>query len=663
MVRPSLIVALLCATACGRDHGSPHVRPLPKPDGSPALRGGGTARSPRIANYKIDARLDATTHQITATQTLTWTNTGASAVDTLPFHLYLNAFKNESTVFMRSWHSIEREDPTDHWGWIHVDQVSLGGADLTPKWAAGSDESVAELALPAAVEPGATIKLDFKFTAQLPEVFARTGYKGEFHLVGQWFPKIGVRVGAPGAERWECRPFHAFTEFFADFGVYDVSITVPSTYVVAATGVLAGATESPGGTRTLSYHAEDVHDFVWMADPYMEVTSGQAKLEDGTVEVRVLARPEQKAFARRHLDAAVGAIQHFSAWFVPYPWPIMTIVDPPVEAVGGAGGMEYPTLVTTAGDSVFARPGLRLPEYVTVHEVGHNWFQGILASNEAVEAWLDEGVNEWADGKAMNEMYGARTSGIDWMGWQAELAALRRAALDDPAALPSPIASAAFAFVDGRNYGEATYAKTAAALTTLEQYVGPSKFAEAMKAYAQAWAWKHPTGRDLFDAVSTKVGEDLTWFFGPVFQNIGGMKLGIRTAECRDAHAARGVFGDGPTKKLVGPNETPNTGSYVCEVVVTNTGAIHAPVDLELKYADDSTERVRWEDKGHGAWERFVVERSTPLVEVWIDPDNKLALDAPVTHRYRLEGDGASSLRAAAWVASVAQTLLQVVGP
>src|SRR5690606_5230377 len=149
-----------------------------------------------------------------------------------------------------------------------------------------------------------------------------------------------------------------------------------------------------------------------------------------------------------------------SAAYLPYPWPIMTIVDPPPEAMLGAGGMEYPTLVTTAGDSAFSRPGVLIPEMVTVHEVGHNWFQGMLASNEAVEAWLDEGVNEWAVARAMNALYGPRTSGLDWMGWQAELGALRRAIASDPASLPSPIATAAYAFVDGRAYGEQTYATT-----------------------------------------------------------------------------------------------------------------------------------------------------------------------------------------------------------
>jgi len=667
VARTAVVVAVCSfALACGRDHGTPRVRPLPVADGSPALRGGGAPRSPRSASYKIDARLDVVRHEITATQTLTWINTGESAVDTLPFHLYLNAFKNESTLFMRSGRGGMRgeEASPGGWGWIRVDSVQVAGAELASTLAfAGGDETVATLPLPTAVPPGGTIDVAFKFTAQLPEVFARTGYKGEFHMVGQWFPKIGVRTGPPGAERWECEPFHVNTEFFADFGVYDVAITVPNTYVVAATGVLAAATEAPGGTRTFTYHAEDVHDFAWMADPYMDVMSGQAKVEDGTVEVRVVYRPAQKEFARRHLEAGVGAIEKFSAWFVPYPWPIITIIDPPPDAAMGAGGMEYPTLVTTGGDTVFARPGLRLPEYVTVHEVGHNWFQGMLASNEAVEAWLDEGVNEWADAKVMADLYGARASGVDWMGWQAEVGALRRAVGTDPSSLPVPIAAAAYAFVDSSAYASATYDKTARALATLEQTVGPAKFAAAMKAYTRAWAFKHPTGRDLFDVLSRELGEDLTWFVRPAFQEVGGIELAIRNAACRLVHPPRGVFGEGASRTIVTETEAPETGSYICEVVVTNTGSVHAPVDIELEFADGSTQRVRWDDRGRGTWERFVIERSTPLVEVWLDPENKLALATPVTHRYRLDGDGSAALRAAAWVSSVTQTLMQIVGP
>src|SRR5258706_7500828 len=192
--------------ACGHDHGPPRVTyKLPTVNKNiQALRGSNAvARSARIANYKIDARLDAARHQITATETLTWTNTGASEVDYLPFHLYLNAFKNESSLFMRTTRGeLRGAHATDTgWGWIQLDSVMIGGVEQSSKLRPQNapDETVTQVPLAQPVQPGQTIDINFKFTAQLPEVFARTGYKGEFHMVAQWFPKIGVRVSAAGA--------------------------------------------------------------------------------------------------------------------------------------------------------------------------------------------------------------------------------------------------------------------------------------------------------------------------------------------------------------------------------------------------------------------------------------------------------------------------------
>jgi hypothetical protein len=656
-------VALLAVVAaCGHDHDPPRVQKPPKLDGSPAVRGGGAPRTPRNASYKLEARLDAERHQIAASGTLSWTNTGASAVDVLPFHLYMNAFKNESSRFMRgSRGTLRLAQASDHaWGWIRVDSLQIGGTELASKlrYPYAPDETVAELPLTEPIAAGGHVEVAFKFTVQLPEVFARTGYKGEFHMVGQWFPKIGVRAGPAGAEQWECRPLDATTEFFADFGSYDVAITVPDTNVVAATGVLTAATDQPGGTRTLTYHAEDVHDFAWMADPYMKVFVGQARIEKDTVEVRVYARPEQEDFALRHRDAAIGALERFSADFVPYPYSHLTVIDPPIDAALGAGGMEYPTLVTTMGDWVGFRPGVRIPEYVTVHEVGHQWFQGMLASNEAEEAWLDEGVNEWADAHVMADLYGPR-HGIDWMGWQAEIADVIAAWELDPSS-PSPIATAAYAFVDPASYSERTYTATQRALATLEQLVGPSKMMAAMRAYTQAWAFKHPTGRDLFAALEQALGQDLGWFFQPVFEQVGGSHLVLRSASCEPAHPPRGII-DGSARHSDG--DAGDSSAWSCEVVVQNTGVVHVPVDIELRFADGTSERRRWDDRGRGDWERLTIERSTRLVEVRLDPEGKLQLDVPVEHAVRLEGDGSASLRAAARVSSWAQTIMQLVGP
>jgi hypothetical protein len=183
----------------------------------------------------------------------------------------------------------------------------------------------------------------------------------------------------------------------------------------------------------------------------------------------------------------------------------------------------------------------------------------------------------------------------------------------------------------------------------------------AMRAYAHAWAFKHPTGSDFYAALGEALGQDLGWFFEPVFQEVGGSRLAVRSASCRPAHAQRGVTGEGAAKKSVTEAEAPDLAAWTCEVVVQNTGVVHLPVEVELRFADGSAERKRWDGKGN--WQRFAIERSSRLVEVRVDPEGKLALDVPVRHAVRLEGDGSAALRAAARASSWAQTIMEIVGP
>jgi hypothetical protein len=339
----------------------------------------------------------------------------------------------------------------------------------------------------------------------------------------------------------------------------------------------------------------------------------------------------------------------------------MTVIDPPPEA-SGAAGMEYPTVVTTAGDHAFARDGIRLPEFVTVHEVGHNWFQGILASNEFEEAWMDEGVNEWADGVVMGRLYGERQSALSWMGWSAEAFRLRRALDSGAARVPSPIATAAYAFVDFEGYAAVTYAKTEMALRTLENLVGRDRFAQAMKHYAETWAFKHPTGNDLVTALEESLGEDLRWFWRPAFYEPGGVDYAVRSATCTPAREPRGVFGEGSSRKVVAGGGG-GTG-YTCDVVVFNLGVVPVPVDVELRFADGSHQRERWDARDGSRWHRFTLARSSPLVEVEIDPDAAVLLaDNLLDDHIRLTPDKRASWRASARVTFWTQGLMQAVAP
>ncbi|MBK7539017.1 MAG: M1 family metallopeptidase [Myxococcales bacterium] len=665
-VGPVLLLASLLAlftTVAGCDRGRvPRAQRLPSVDHFAPIA---APRTPRHASYKISAALDPATHVVTATQTLTWKNYGQSPVQTLPFHLYLNGFKNESSLFMRSSRGRHRSSrATENWGTIDVLSIRLNDETEVRALAryVGPDETVLEVPLPTPLGAGETIEIKMRFVAKLPEIFARTGYRGDFHMVAQWFPKIGVRVGVPGAETWACEPFHVSAEFFADFGTYEVDLTVPDAYVVAATGVLVAAErDSKRGVRTLRYRAEDVHDFAWMADPYMVKISGTAKLAASTVEVRVWYRPEQHRFAKRHLAAAIGTVETMSELFLPYPWPVLTIIDPPMDAVDGAGGMEYPTLVTTAGDSVYSRPGIRIPEMVTVHEVGHQWFQGMLASNEAAEAWLDEGVNQWSNGVVMERLYGQPGSVMDWMDLQAGLYEVTRASLDYPSSIPSPIATAAHAFVDNEAYGTASYQQTMLALRTLEGVVGKAKLLSAMKHYAQTWAFRHPTGRDFFAAISEHVGQDLSGFFHSVFHQLGGPELSVRSMSCRAAHEPRGIFGDGASRKVVTESSAPATGAYQCSVIVQNTGPLQLAVDIEVGFEDGT--RERWNETQIGAWKELTFARSSPIAEVVIDPDDKVMMADPLPLRRRSLGDPRASYRSGARLGFWAQELMRVVGP
>jgi hypothetical protein len=300
---------------------------------------------------------------------------------------------------------------------------------------------------------------------------------------------------------------------------------------------------------------------------------------------------------------------------------------------------------------------------VTIHEVGHNWFQGMLASYEGEEAWLDEGVNEYADSIVLARLFGERGSLIDWMGWTVEDTHGLRAAAAPMSQIPSPIATVSWEFVDADAYGEATYLKTSAALRTLEMAVGRDAFRAAMRQYVRDWAFKHATGRDYFASLSQSLNQDLSWFVSPAFYGIGGAELGVRSAECTPRHDPRGVFGDGKQRKVITRELAPDGDAWVCDVVVTDTGTVPVPVDVELRFADGTSTRERWDHKDAGHWHRFHFDRSSPLVEVEVDPDDVVLLDDdPIDNQLRLEPDLSASDRAGARAGFWTETAMQVFG-
>src|SRR5262245_25419639 len=338
--------------------------------------------------YKIDVQLKLDDKQqpkhLEGREQLTWLNDSPDTINDLQFHLYLNGFKNEKSTFFRESGGQLRDEQFEpgEWGWIDVNEMKLaGGEDLTsriefihPDDDNSDDQTVLRVPLAEPIKPGGKITLDIKFTAALPRVFARTGYWGTFALVGQWFPKIGVweQVGqrrrtVPG---WNCHQFHANSEFYADFGDYDVTMTVPSIYKgkIGATGAFRSVIDNQNGTLSYHFSQENVHDFAWTVDmKYVVITrkfkadeqveareidrlakqlalpAEQIRLKD--VDVTLLVQRENRGQADRHFAATFNAIKYYGLWYGKYPYDTLTVVDPPYNA-DGAGGMEYHTFIT-----------------------------------------------------------------------------------------------------------------------------------------------------------------------------------------------------------------------------------------------------------------------------------------------------------------------------
>jgi hypothetical protein len=669
MHRLARLVVLVALAATARAAGAAPAAPEPSsvPATLPsALRVAGPL-STRVVRYRIEADLDVVRHVIIGREHVTWHNTRADAARELKFHLYMNAFKNEASVFMREAEAGEGRlvRSPEKWGTIDVKSVKLGEAELRPQAVVARcpedepdvpscprDETVMDVPLPTPVPPGGTVELDIDFEVQLPEIVERTGYHGTFHMVGQWFPKLGVFEDAPGGARWNCHAFHANSEFFADFGEYLVEITVPDGWVVGATGILAEERSAGGGRRTRVYHAEDVHDFAWTTDPdYLEARDS---FED--VEIRLLYHPGSEAGVRRQLDITKAGLAFFGRVALPYPYRLLTVVEPTVRGLN-AGGMEYPTLITTV-PGFLSPSGVRMIlEETTAHELGHQWFYGMIASNEFEEAWLDEGVNTWVTGLLLDELYGPSSS-FELLGLQgSEVQATRRAAAYRPDF--DPLETYAWRFAP-HVYGT-VYSKSAAALGTLDGYLGHERMLTALRAYAEANRFRHPRAQDFFDAFSKSSGEDLTWFFRPAFLGTEILDYEVSGFSSHRRGEPRGLFDRDGQRVEVKDEGTGGTPVYDTEVIVHRRGEFRFPVELEVTFRGGSRERVRWD--GQDRWRRFTFATAKPAVTAVVDPDRKVLLDVNWLNNGRtLKPDRAPARRMRLGLAFWTQSLMQLVG-
>jgi hypothetical protein len=674
----TLLLAVLCGAVVSCAPTLPERAALPLPPvigneapGLPAL----PRAAPRNASYSIDARLDPEQHTIAGSLVLDWHNASGRPLASCPFHLYWNAFRNNlSTNARREGRRTPDTATRDErsFGWIQVKAVRLvrvaaAEEDLTPTLryldedGNANDRTVMEVRTAQPVPPDAVIRFRIEWDALVPHgSVGRAGWVHDYNFIAQWFPKIGVfQDGA-----WSCHPFYPWTEFFSDFGVYDVRLRLPRGFVVGATGRLQERTENPDGTDTFRFVQEDVHDFAWTASRrFLERRALFDEPGYPPVEIRLLVQPEHAPLADRYLEATKIALGTYGTWAAAYPYAQITVVDP---AWGSrSGGMEYPTLFT-GGTPLIAPRELQSPEGVTVHEAGHQFWYGLVANNEPEESWLDEGFDTYMTAKALDHALGPRGWGRRFfgdddgrrlrMGWPFVAAgvAIPRGS-ESVADLRADgsrdlMTRSAWLYRDAGSYRLNSYGKPALVLQTLEGLLGEQTMLKVLRSYARRFRFAHPKTADFIATVNEVTGQDWGWFFDETFFSSELCDYAVEVSNAK-ARTPTGWL-DGPGGRLVmkrrEAKDTAKPERFESRVTVVRNGGVRLPVELRVELADGRSLVERWD--GQDRWRRFEYE-GAKVVRAVVDPDRKIAIDVDPVNNEWISDEGPAWRASTKWAA------------
>lgn len=486
-------------------------------------------------NYIIDVSLDDKQQSLTGFEKIEYTNNSPDTLSFIWFHVWPNAYKNDKTAFSDQ---LLENGNTDFYfsnkeqkGYINrldfkVDNITTETEDH-PQYI-----DVIKLKLPAPIAPGQTAIITTPFHVKLPYNFSRGGYSGESFQVTQWYPKPAVY----DQQGWHPIPYLDQGEFYSEYGDFDVSITVPSNYAVAATGELQNADEkawliarknfnwqparqkvktkggaikvktesyppSSSSIKILRYKQSNIHDFAWFADKRFIVDHDTCVLPSGkTIDVFAYYTKQEQALWRNSVVYAKQALRTRSEWIGEYPYKTLSVVQGP-ESFGG--GMEYPTItvISPIGNS-------KVLDVTIAHEISHNWFYGILGSNERDHPWMDEGLNTYYDYRYSKLRY---NKGEIELGKAAvRTNELERMLFETKAArhTDQPIETSSEVFSD-HNYALVAYYKTGAWMEYLENRFGREAIDKAMQAYYLQWQFKHPQPRDFKQSFERSLGQNL----------------------------------------------------------------------------------------------------------------------------------------------------------
>lgn len=473
------------------------------------LASSASAWQQRVA-YQIEARLDTAGHFIQASQSLRYFNYSPDTLGYVWFHLYPNAYRDQNTAFAREAKANEdyafwRSEKGQR-GYIEINHLGTDGRKLHYQY--GDDLTKIKVPLPNPLAPGDSIDFVMEYKVIIPDFFSRMGHDGTHYEISQWYPKIAVY----DQKGWHPDGYHYIGEFYGDYGSFDVGLTVPGDMKIGATGSELVAPydslEQPGDSGVYRFfYADGVHDFAWCADPgYRETTAVH-----NDVAIKVLCKKKSETKWKNVLQYARDALDYYGRWYGPYPYSTLTVCQGDIKA---GGGMEYPNLVIISmGEDKITRT----LESTVVHEIGHQWFYGLLGSNEMDEPWLDEGFTTFSEQRYFREKYGPK--GTFWanprlqkllpdlnMEYAGQL--LHHSFYANRWEQPS--ASRASQSGETLQYALSAYFKPARMLWWLRDYLGDESFDRVMRAYFSRGRMKHVGAEDFYSVLDSVAGRQLS---------------------------------------------------------------------------------------------------------------------------------------------------------
>lgn len=684
---------------------------------------GGIPESP--VTYSIEVSLNPETRELDGHETITWVNSLNVPVSSIPMHLYLNAFSNEASSWNR--HTLgsrfqlatllDRFD--DPWGWTEPRSIRQGNAEL--EWQAIApddgnhlDRSLIEVQLSEAIAPGEKLELEVDWTSRMPAAAARTGGHDRFFFIAQWFPKIaGVRPEGT----FNRHQFFGATEFFANFADFDVTIAIPKNWSIASTGK-GEHLRVDGDLDWHRYQQNGVIDFAFATGADMEdIMTPHELVTGGTVEIHIF-QPEGSAHqAPRWTKAVAASLDTMSARIMPYPYGTITVVLPPRSALRTIG-MEYPTFITGGPGGNFWDNGivrdLRLNESVIAHEFAHQYFHGIVATNEFEDAFMDEGMTEYWGTEIMSGTWGEASGGGHLFGRPVNVNSsnirTRPITTNQPAVWSGP----SF-LVRGYSGGLQFYDRPATTFQTAARLFGQDVVDAIFARYTELWSFRHPRVEDFWAVAEEVAGAGVAAMLKEAYLHPAIPDYRVTSVSSSRYEPPRGYVHDSNQPVYVGrewdgdkllgldpaayesnehvmveildPGHTresrtmgqierrpiqPHAGEnspvdeedektyYVSEARIAGPDWDHLPVSVELHFADGAVVVDEWD--GKGVYRVYRVVRAAQLDAVVIDPDYKIRLDVvPVNNGMRREPEDKIPQNWSRWLTGVFQLIAEGV--